>query len=385
MPEKRDNAEMPASPEPALEDSSEEAPEAPGPAAPAAPADPVAEARRILAAADPEETHKSMLALSRPTHAEVLQALEYNEAFDFHNPSCVRIEPSPHGLDTVDLYATAAYPSFQDMLVAAFTNETNHHLLNHLRTHIFDEGHNVALVTNHGQIIDIALVCGALLFGMCDEDRTFGATEETVAFDDLVERLNVLVSRMVATQQAFGVPALQVLQCGARTFLSIPQTASRRRARLDPAIVKANNVVARHELGLQLSKGGQILAMAASGSQDLSLAGGLLQRARKAWKKRRSDEPPETPTLHLQPLYDGTVALMRDCRYVLPVAVSMDATAPACELGEMTVVRTPEDCHRVMDWIATAHEEATGVHTIYHWHEDDLLTQVRSIGDPRKR
>jgi hypothetical protein len=326
-----------------------------------------------------------MLALARPSHGDILQALDYNESYEFHNPSCVRIEPSPHGLETVDLYASAAYPPFHDMLVARVRNEVNGHLLNHLRTRIFEAGENVAIVTNHGQIIDIALVCGALLYGMCSEDRTFGATEETVAFDEMADRLNVLVSRMVATQAAFGVPALQVLQCGARTFLSIPQTASRRRAKLDPAIVKANNVVARHELGEQLAKGGQILAMAASGSQDLSLAGGLLQRARKAWKKRRSDEPPETPTLHLQPLYDGTVALMRDCRYVLPVAVSMDTSNPACELGEMTVVKTADDCHRVMDWIAHAHEEATGVHTIYHWHEDDLLTQVRSIGDPRKR
>jgi hypothetical protein len=30
-----------------------------------------------------------------------------------------------------------------------------------------------------------------------------------------------------------------------------------------------------------------------------------------------------------------------------------------------------------MDWIAAEHERTTGIPTIYHWHEDALLTQVR--------
>ncbi len=42
-------------------------------------------------------------------------------------------------------------------------------------------------------------------------------------------------------------------------------------------------------------------------------------------------------------------------------------------------MREKDDCHRIMDWIALAHQEATGVPTIYHWHEDDLLTQVRAF------
>jgi len=189
----------------------------------------------------------------------------------------------------------------------------------------------------------------------------------------------VLVSRMVATQAALGVPAMQVLQIGARTFLSIPQTASRRRAKLDSELVRANNTVMRHELELQMAKGGQLLAMAASGSQDISMTAGLIKKARDAWLKRRGEEPPDSDTLHLQPLYDGTMKLMQSCDYVLPVAISLDPAAPCCVLGEMTRLTERDDCHRVMDWIAHAHQEATGVQTIYHWHEDDLLTQVRSL------
>ncbi len=347
--------------------------------------DPLVAARERLAEADPEATYKSLLSLVRSDHSDILTTLEYNPAFSFHDPSCVKVEPEPSGLETVDLYSHAAFPDFDRILAEPFADPRYDHLFNSLRNLLFNENQNVALVTNHGQIIDIALVMGALLLSVCSEDRTFGVLEERVELDDLADRSNVLVSRMVATQAALGVPALQVLQIGGRTFLSIPQTASRRRAKLDAEVARANNLVVRHELDLQMAKGGQLLAMAASGSQDLSLAAGLMKKARKSWLKRRDEEPPEESTLHLQPLYDGTIKLMSSCDYVLPVAISLDPARPCCELGEMTKLHEPDDCHRVMDWIAHAHQEATGVPTVYHWHEDDLLTQVRALADSLRR
>ena len=83
--------------------------------------------------------------------------------------------------------------------------------------------------------------------------------------------------------------------------------------------------------------------------------------------------------MHLQPLYNGTMNLMLDCHYVLPIAISLDETHPAFVVGGLTRVRTSEDCHDVMDWIAASHEAATGVATIYHHREDDLLGQVRDV------
>lgn len=347
--------------------------------------DPLVAAREYLESVDPEAAYKSLMSLVRSDHSDVLSTFEYNPAFTFHDPRCVKVEPDPSGLETVDLYTHAAFPEFDLVLAEPFADARNDHLFNNLRNLLFNENQNVAMVTNHGQIIDIALVIGAMLLTVCAADRTFGVLDEHVELDDLVDRMNVLVSRMVATQAAFGVPALQVLQIGARTFLSIPQTASRKRAKLDPEIARTNNIVMRHELDQQMARGGQLLAMAASGSQDLSLAAGLMKKARDAWLKRRGDEPPEVSTLHLQPLYDGTIKLMASCDYVLPVAISMDPAKPCCVLGELTRLQAPDDCHRVMDWIAQAHQDATGVPTVYHWHEDDLLTQVRALGESLRR
>lgn len=335
-------------------------------------------AREALAAADPQAYYRSLTALVRPSHSSVLQELPYSAGLSFHDPSVVVVEPEPTNVETVELYARAAFPDFDRVLVAAFADPRLDSLLTELFHLTVHEGANVALVTNHGQTIDIALVIAALQSAMLAPERSFGVLGEHTTIEDLAQRTNVLVSRMVTTRQAFNVPAVQVLQSAGRTFLTVPQTQSRRRVKLDPSLVRANNRVMRHELEARLEHGGQLLAMAASGSQDLTLPE-VMQKARAAWRQLRGDDPGESSTLHLQPLYDGTISLMRSCRYVLPVAICLDPARPACEVGAITRIREADDCHRVMDWIALAHQHATGVPTIYHWHEDDLLTQVRTF------
>jgi hypothetical protein len=335
------------------------------------------DARAVLAAADPAATYRSMSSLARAGHGSLLQPLAYDESLPFHDPSCVVVEPDVKGADTIHVYARAAYPGFDEVLVHAFDDPAISPILGDLHHRLFEEGSNVALVTNHGQIHDIAVVLAALVLEMIRPERRFGVLDDRVALEELAIRSNVLVSRMVTTRQVFDLPAVQLLQALCRIFLSLPQTATRRRAKLDPAVVKASNMVMRDALDARMAEGGQILAMAASGSQDLSLAANLAQRVRTTWRQRRGDDPGHSKTLHLQPLYDGTIRLMLGCRYVLPLAISLDAHHPACVVGSITTVREPDDCHRIMDWIAASHHGATGVPTIYHRHEDDLLTQVR--------
>lgn len=332
-------------------------------------------ARMVLAEADPAQYHKALAALARPSHGQLLQHLPYSAALPFHAPTCVRVDPEPSGADTVGLYARAAYPGFDQLLLPVFADRPD--LLADLYQRLVLDGRNVALVTNHGEIIDIALVLAALCLAMTAPGTSFGVLGESVDVDGLAPHLNVLVSRMVTTRQAFNVPAVQVLQSLCRSWFSVPQTASRRRARLDPDLVRANNFLMRHELREHLESGGQLLAMAASGSQDLSLAANLAMRVRSAWVARRGGVP-RGPSLHLQPLYDGTIHLMLSCADVVPVAISLNPASPACVVGGMTRVREPDDCHRVMEWIAGAHEVATGVTTIYHRSENDLLDQVRA-------
>jgi len=337
------------------------------------------ESQAVLASVDPVTYHRSIAELARPDDGSVLGMLPYDEALSFHDPRCVVVEPVPRGRDHIALFGNAAYRGFDSVLRAAFDDPAVAHLLNDLHHRLVQEGANVALVTNHGQIIDIALVLGALVMALSDPERSFGVLGESATIEDIAHRCNVLVSRMVTTRQAFGIPAIEVLEHFTRTFLSIPQTASRRRSRLTPELVRANNAVMRHELGRRLEGGGQLVAMAASGSQDLSLAANLVQRVHASWRQWRGEEPRESPSLHLQPLYRGTISLMLEARDVVPVSLSLEPAHPACVIGGITRVRDDDDCHRVMEWIAAAHEGATGIHTVYHRHEDPLLEQIRAV------
>jgi hypothetical protein len=345
------------------------------------PAEPpeVTEARAVLAGVDAPGFHRAMGKLARSSQSSILGPLPYSAAYDFHDPTVVAVEPEPAGAETVAVYCRAAYPDFDQVLLRAFSDPALDPVLTEIFHLLTSEESNVAIVTNHGQIIDIALVMGAFTVAMCDPSRTFGVLGETAEAVAMAERTNVVVSRMVATRQALGLPAVQLLQSGTRVFFSVPQTHSRRRAKLESEVVRATNTVMRHELDVQMSLGGQVLAMAASGSQDISAAAGMARKARAAWKQRRGEEAPESATLHLQPLYNGTINLMLGCRYVLPVAINLEPGTQACVVGSVTRVRTSEDCHRTMDWIADAHQRATGVPTLYHSDEDDLLTHVRGL------
>lgn len=334
-------------------------------------------AKKLLADADPAAYHKSISSLLRGGPTSLLQPMPYSSARPYHYPSCVVIEPDQTGTETMQLYCHAAYPDFDQHLAEPFDDPSLDHLIASVYHGLVNEGVNIALVTNHGQIHDIALVLAALVLALCNDDRTFGVLGERTSLEEISLKMNLLLSRMAAATQVFGVPTTEVLQSMCRTFYSVPQTASRRRAKLDPELARANNLVMRDCLERQLADGGQLLAMAASGSQDISLASGLARKVRSAWRQRRGEDRNDTPSLHLQPLYNGTINLMLACHYVLPVAISLDSDHPACEVGGLTRVRTSEDCHDVMHWIAAAHEQATGIDTVYHQREDDLLTQVR--------
>lgn len=338
---------------------------------------PIEAAEQLLAGLDAASEYRAVEGLARHGHGSLLAPIDFDPDLPFHDPSTVVVQPEPVDSDLIHLYGRGAYPDFEEHLLAAFGSTDVTHLLNDLYHSLVYDGINVALVTNHGQIIDIAVVLGALELTMSDPERHFGVLREQMSLADIAQRSNLLLSRMVISRQVFGIPTPRVLAGFCRAFYSIPQTHSRRRSKVEPEVARANNLVMRDQLAGQLEKGGQILAMAASGSQDIRLAANVAARLRTSWRNRRGEERDDQQSLHLQPLYNGTISLMLACRYVLPVAISLHGEHPACVIGEMTRVSEPDDCHDVMTWIASAHEEATGIDTVYHAHEDDLLTRVR--------
>ena len=119
----------------------------------------VDQARRRLADADPAAVYRSMAGLVRSSHT-LLQPISYSASLAFHQPTCVAVEPEPSTAEAIHLYGRAAYPHFDRDLVDTLASPTLDHLMTEVYHLLVAEGRNIALVTNHGQIIDIALESG---------------------------------------------------------------------------------------------------------------------------------------------------------------------------------------------------------------------------------
>ena len=88
--------------------------------------------------ADPESTYKSLLQLSRPSHGDVLQALPYNKALEFHDPRCVKVEPEPQRARRDRAVRPCGLPGVR--LGSCWSRSTipaNDHLFNSLRHLLF--------------------------------------------------------------------------------------------------------------------------------------------------------------------------------------------------------------------------------------------------------
>lgn len=333
----------------------------------------------VLAGADAEAFYRGVAGLARTGQSDVLTTMTYSPDIEYHQPTSVCVEPDVQSTSALELYGAAAYPGFEEHLLRRFRDPTRDHLLEAIHHLLVHEGRNIALVTNHGDIMDIALITGALTIAMCEPGRDFGVLGESISLEDYASRSNLVVSKMVATTEALTLPTAEVLSRICRTFYSVPQTVSRRKAKLDPELVRATNDLVRRQLEERMAAGGQMLSMAASGSQDLGLAASLVKKMRTTWRHWRGDDPEEGPSRHLQPLGGGTVRLMRQCHYAVPVAISLEVENPVCVIGGLTPIGSDEDCHRLMEWIAGELERSTGVNTVYHRSEDALLKQVRVL------
>ena len=110
-------------------------------------------------------------------------------------------------------------------------------------------------------------------------------------------------------------------------------------------------------LSLKLSMGGQILAIAPSGSKDESV-------------RDRLGKPRKV----IKPVNSGTYALMRaDKTWVLGVGVSLDQkNGPSFSVSELTQCQSDDDCREVLNSIAAHHSKLTGIKTIFAERQSDM-------------
>lgn len=194
-------------------------------------------------------------------------------------------------IDTASL-AEAHYPA---MLNALMASEKESMTISQLGEDLA-AGQNIIIVTNHGEIKDIAIVLAAYdaaikLVG-AENGREYEFTN------------NIVLSKMIAHLGAIGEPAVDILgkMCD-RQYFSFPRTKSIKNSKISSALVDVYNPAMRALVKHRLGAGGNLFAMAPSGTVDKPL-------------------DPENPgQLSLAPIGSGTAKILTaDNTKVLPVA-----------------------------------------------------------------
>lgn len=241
------------------------------------------------------------------------------------------IDSTPSSLEDIITTASLAesfYPKMLETLDEAEERESEMSRLGEDLT----SGQNIIVITNHGEIKDIAVVLAAYYAGIMQAGQQNGREYE---FDN-----NILLSKMIAYLDIplLGEPAVDVLgkMCD-RQFFSFPKTDTIKNSRISPALVSAYNWTLRELIRLRLHGGGNLFAIAPSGTID---------------KPLDENEPDK---LSLAPVGRGTAKILTsDDTKVLPVATWLQGDTPVFEpLGIPRPLRDEEEVHQAMSDIAS--------------------------------
>ncbi|MCX6727341.1 MAG: hypothetical protein NTX11_00820 [Candidatus Saccharibacteria bacterium] len=293
--------------------------------------------------------------------------LEFNPRDMYRNPNegnpgqlladyCI----TPDAIDGIEDFIHAAaetfLPGFSGM-VEKFRDAEHEPLLDSLIEKL-DANENVLIATNHGEIYDIAIILSAIRVALAGHLAKQG--REPIESD----RFNIIVHRMISQ---LGVaddhdpskiaPALSVLKLVGEIYLSFPNTETSKKARLPPGLSKYCNKQMLSALSLKLSMGGQILAIAPSGSKDESV-------------RDRLGKPRKV----IKPVNSGTFALMQaDKTWVLGVGVSLDQkNGPSFSVSDLKQCKNDDDCREVLNSIAAHHSKLTGIKTVFAERQSDM-------------
>lgn len=232
-----------------------------------------------------------------------------------------------------------------------------------------DYGENVAVITNHGEIYDIAIILTALRVALAKNAND--NKEEPIE----TNRFNLIVHRMISQLGVASkedsetiAPALGILQLLRETYLSFPRTENAKKAHIPAELVKKCNDLMLDKLNEKMSGGGQILAFAPSGSKDESIRDRLGRM------------------LHvIKPVNAGTYRLMQAPNTkILAVGVALNSKdGPRCSMSELTTCSNDKDCEDLLETIAKRHTSLTGIITHYAHSQEDLELFRKDADEPK--
>lgn len=270
----------------------------------------------------------------------------------------------PQRAGMVELVATQAAPdSFPQMLETVRAPE-NQQLIKSMGE-ILKRGDNVMLVTNHSDLIDIALTYAAVYSRLDEQEYSF---QSGMIISKIISRLGYILD---AEHPA--IPAVDALKLGCNdVMLSFPRTPSMQKSKVFefvPDHIDRHNRKLRSTIrDRQAADEGYLLAVAGSGATD----------------KPRPDQP---NTINMTGLTEGTIKMMRDRHtYVVPVAVWLRGERAVMEFCNLRAVTTPAEGHQVMvDIQDTLNERVESHHFQYRGETTAQQLGAAAIGQPSLR
>lgn len=191
----------------------------------------------------------------------------------------------------------------------------------------FKNRDNLIIVTNHGDLIDIALVEAAFYSIFKKAEMTFNTS---IIISKMVTMLGYKMGNDI-------IPCTDVLKmlCD-DIFLSFPRSETIEKAafmRLVPDEIDRHNKLVRKSIGKLLMEGSNLMALAPSGSKDKEISENHYR---------------------LGPINPGTIAIMRFERtFVLPVAVWLKSDQPFFKICDIPrKIQSDEEVHGMMETIA---------------------------------
>lgn len=316
-----------------------------------------AELQAILSQYSPEEIYKLLVEWVEPhTRHGVLRHMVFDRKKPYHQLQTVMLPPAPIPNSLLAPYGPRAHKAFSVILNAWLSEPM---LVAVIAALLHPGGENVCLVTDHGNIIDIALVLGALRL-VC---------EKYISAEEFSERSTLIISRGIsATELALPgsdpTSSVEMIQFMAHVLMSFPTTLSRRERNFPAELVRASNDLTQLEINYWMDGGGRICAFAPSSSEDRLFSN----------------------KMHLQPLKNGTMDMMQR-GLVVPVAVTIDpphnsTQPPACKILTPRRVKSYPDCHAVMHEIAEECHRQTLVPHVYH---EDPTVYEKIFGGRQRR
>lgn len=315
--------------------------------------DRIAEVRELLTGYDDRAVYEVLRELGgRNTQPGGLELMDYQADLPFHQLEHALVPPTPIRNAELAEYGPAAHPHF-DVISPAWREHPD--LLRTIAGEVSlpSDGRNFTVVTNHSNVIDIALVLGALRLEIepwldpmeFSQKSTLIISRGITATSIKLKKLNLIM------------PAVAALQLFTHVGFSFPTTPTVRSKGFPDGLVPLANELIKLELEIRLRGGSHILGVAPSASKDLVFS----------------------EKVHMQPLHHGTMQLMRG--WLIPVAVTLDGEEPACKVLPHRYVRDDTDCHQAMHEIARECHRQTLVPHKYHDHPqpfERILESMRS-------